>query len=316
MEQSAATDNNEVHETQTQQEATEETVAALPKKNCSKNCNSCLANESVNYCPQCEQYFCKLCSKYHLNMRSSKGHKLMGMKTPEFLHKTFEFSLCKVHKETSVNIYCVTCKDYSCPHCLLDLHNNHILDSISKQFENFYSKFSEKITATTGRVKILHEVLAKNEAHFNDLKANVEKEIKAIIEKESEIKILLRKYTGTLIDDINDKFNNYTKEHNDYTTYVKDCITTLNNFKEKSETQLNHLNTRSIVTLPEAVVTEVIPIDNCRPFLCEFNVSFSGSVSTEGTFNGNVATMFGTLACSVDKETEALIASRPAISLV
>ena len=103
-------------------------------------CEVCSQAPSEGYCPQCEHFLCKLCTKAHHRMSSvSSDHEVIGnSKVVEIasqlkLLKKPPVLKCAEH-DKPLNVYCHSpCDKLICPECAARDHEGHDSDPISDE---------------------------------------------------------------------------------------------------------------------------------------------------------------------------------------
>ncbi len=94
-------------------------------------CSRCQLDPAVNHCTTCEMFMCKKCSESHDFWPSNKSHKVISTQkvgNPETHEGNARRKIhCTKHEDKVLEIYCETCKELCCVHCLLSFHTkpNH-----------------------------------------------------------------------------------------------------------------------------------------------------------------------------------------------
>lgn len=166
-------------------------------------CEPCLRDndheEALNYCLQCNEYLCKLCTKYHKKSMASLDHrifKISEMESIEIVPKLEVANICHEHQNEKVQLYC---HDHEQPCCALcggtehrkcekvDTLENAVrflkesgeMDSILNKIKTFKKRL---LNAKTRQEKNVSEIestvdenIAKNEKIFLDLAERLDK---------------------------------------------------------------------------------------------------------------------------------------------
>ena len=94
-------------------------------------CFKHLEKEAVEYCENCQKFFCNVCQIYHKDLIN--GHKRIPVKY---------LNICKKHMNgNKINSYCEKCKKELCSICDLNNHNQHNIISI----QDYWNKVKDKL---------------------------------------------------------------------------------------------------------------------------------------------------------------------------
>lgn len=78
-------------------------------------------NEAIKYCPECREFLCETCIRYHRRMSATREHKLMD-KNEIRQADTTDMVKCEYHPDRDVEMYCGT---HDMVYCLKCIANNH-----------------------------------------------------------------------------------------------------------------------------------------------------------------------------------------------
>ncbi|XP_053392534.1 uncharacterized protein LOC123562159 [Mercenaria mercenaria] len=83
------------------------------------------SEEAVKYCPECDEYLCTTCTKYHRKVKASRDHKLVDRE--EGKHKSKVATLttkikCRQHSDRDIEMYCGA---HDMVYCLMCIATEH-----------------------------------------------------------------------------------------------------------------------------------------------------------------------------------------------
>ncbi|XP_045205210.2 E3 ubiquitin-protein ligase TRIM33-like [Mercenaria mercenaria] len=81
--------------------------------------------EAVKYCPECDEFLCTTCTKYHLKMKATRDHKLVDREEGKHESKTAKATLrikCQQHPDRDIEMYCGT---HDMVYCLMCIATEH-----------------------------------------------------------------------------------------------------------------------------------------------------------------------------------------------
>ena len=103
-------------------------------------CDNCLEKGATKYCAECDMFFCHSCCDVHKKWRRTSDHQLLSIaevasKTTQMVQlKPEPVITCSSHNKP-LEIYCVTCEQPICHHCIIKSHKGHDHDLISDVYE-------------------------------------------------------------------------------------------------------------------------------------------------------------------------------------
>ncbi|XP_053392533.1 uncharacterized protein LOC123563859 isoform X1 [Mercenaria mercenaria] len=83
------------------------------------------SEEAVKYCPECDEYLCTTCTKYHRKVKTSRDHKLVdreeGKHKPKVTMITKKIK-CRHHPDREIEMYCGA---HDMVYCLMCIATDH-----------------------------------------------------------------------------------------------------------------------------------------------------------------------------------------------
>src|SRR6218665_1013435 len=192
-------------------------VSTVPNRSTSVEdaCDACLEEtkeepgkeipQAGTYCVDCNQKYCEECRRQHKKFKLTKNHKLIQMNEHDggqnFMNNPAS-SVCKVHVQKVLDVYCADCKIVLCAICFIEEHKNHegshvekLVDSFRKQVGSNAEAIKQyRSKAETKKVELLK---AKE-----DLQNMVEKLECDVATKKDELKQLTEKHEASLLQDL------------------------------------------------------------------------------------------------------------------
>ena len=86
--------------------------------------------DAVQRCVDCEQNFCKICSKAHFRLNIAKNHTLVNIDSVEGKRYLISTAFCEKHKNEEMTFYCRTCLVPVCMRCRLTVHEDHTTEDM------------------------------------------------------------------------------------------------------------------------------------------------------------------------------------------
>ena len=103
------------------------------------------------YCSDCKQNLCKECCKYHRILKLTKHHKFVPLGLNEQrvsvdnVMESLAPSVCELHEQKILDIYCAECKTVQCAVCFIDGHKHHEGSHVTKFVDDFRKQIEKNI---------------------------------------------------------------------------------------------------------------------------------------------------------------------------
>ena len=113
-----------------------EILTIQEKTKTSPACSRC-KDQAINHCASCEMFMRKNCSELHNTWPANKKHNVLSVEelsNPEGQAKMRKNLLCNKHEDKVLEIFCQTCNDLCCIHCMFSYHQkpNHSCVAVNK----------------------------------------------------------------------------------------------------------------------------------------------------------------------------------------
>ena len=194
---------------------------------------SCCKDPAINHCATCEMFMCKNCSEGHNNWPANKKHNVLAvdeLKNPEFPAKTRKKLLCNKHKDKVLEIFCQTCNDLCCIHCMSSNHlkQNHSCVAVNevakKQKETLESScttLDEKLSEGRKAFKNICEVMKSLEKNAKTAKDEIKEQKKKILKIVSEKLDEKAKKMNEEVDEVYGELHSeLSKQHDEIKEYL------------------------------------------------------------------------------------------------
>ena len=168
------------------------------KAEVSAACSRC-QDPAVNHCATCEIFMCKKCSDSHDTWPANKSHKVISAQklgnSESHEGNTRRKIHCTKHEDKVLEIYCETCKELCCIHCLLSVHTkqNHSCVAVNeiaqKQKETLQSScatLDEKLSEGKEALNNICEVMKSLEKNAKTAKDQIIEQKKNILKVVAE----------------------------------------------------------------------------------------------------------------------------------
>jgi len=126
-------------------------------------CDVCLEdnNETVMdiskanmYCADCKQMLCDECCRQHRRFKPTKNHNMLSIDEYQVSSDNegtnLSPSVCNLHDQKVLDIYCIECKTVQCAVCFIDDHKHHEGSHVSKYVDDFRKQMESNIEVING----------------------------------------------------------------------------------------------------------------------------------------------------------------------
>ena len=217
-----------------------EIVAIQQKAKSSATCSRC-QDPAVNHCATCEMFMCKKCSESHDFWLGNKNHKVISAQKlgnlESYEGNTRRKIHCMKHEDKVLEIYCETCKELCCIHCLLSMHTkqNHscvaVHEIAQKQKETLQSScatLDEKLSEGKEALNNICEVMKCLEKNAKTAKDQIieqkENILKVVVEELHERAEKMNEEVDEVYGKLHSELSKQHDELNDYLHKVRASV--------------------------------------------------------------------------------------------
>ena len=204
-----------------------ETMAIQQKAKTSTACSRC-QGPAINVCTSCKILMCQKCSESHDNWFTMKIHNVLPVQElsePEGQVKMRSKLYCMKHEDKILEIYCETCKELCCIHCMLSNHlkQNHscvaVNDVAQKQRE--LSEGKEGLNNICEVMKCLEKNAKTAKDQIKEQKENI---LKIVAEKLDERAEKMNQEVDKVYGELYGELSEQHDEIKDYLDKIQDSV--------------------------------------------------------------------------------------------
>ncbi|XP_053376134.1 transcription intermediary factor 1-alpha-like isoform X2 [Mercenaria mercenaria] len=81
-----------------------------------------IREEAVKYCPECQEYLCKTCTRHHGRQKITRSHKLLDRNAAKQASAVSMTTKCHYHPDRDIEMYCGTHDMVCCLKCIATEH--------------------------------------------------------------------------------------------------------------------------------------------------------------------------------------------------
>ena len=202
------------------------------KAKASATCSRC-QDPAINHCVSCDMFMCAKCSELHDFWPGNKSHKVMSAQNlgnPESQGNMSRKFHCTKHEDKVLEIYCETCKELCCIHCMFSIHTkqNHSCVAVNeiaqKQKETLQSScatLDEKLSEGKEALNNICEIMKSLEKNAKTAKDQI------IEQKENILKVVaeeLHERAEKMNDEVDEVYgelhSELSKQHDEIKDYL------------------------------------------------------------------------------------------------
>jgi len=186
----------------------------LPCEACSEINEGEVANipPATKYCVDCSQRVCEKCSRFHTRMKT--GAHLVVQLGEEMSQEMFKSRKrnCQEHRDKIVDLYCYDCKTNLCSLCVALKHKQHNFAELSEAANKLGQDMDEDVKAISDCMINIHDLKQRWDAEKEKYLTGSEKLEATVKQKGEEKKTLIDDNVGNLLQELQDKKLNFSKE--------------------------------------------------------------------------------------------------------
>ncbi|XP_053392216.1 tripartite motif-containing protein 29-like, partial [Mercenaria mercenaria] len=165
--------------------------------------------EAVKYCPECKEYLCAACTKYHKKFSATKKHNLLEKDFQKHEH-TFETSVgvvkkrekCAAHVERDIEMYCGS---HDMVYCTLCIAKDHRSCTDVFEIEEAVTRFSVQSD------EIMVEKVESALKQMIEMKQSKDENIQTVEKQNKEIQMEVQQTKNKLIQHVEKLADETTK---------------------------------------------------------------------------------------------------------
>ena len=210
-----------------------ENMAIQEKAMASATCSRC-KDPAIDFCTTCEMLLCKKCViEFHDFWPANKNHNVLSvekMSNHESQAKMRKKLLCNKHEDKVLEIFCQTCNDLCCIHCLSSNHQkqNHSWATVNevaqKQKETLQSScttLDEKLSEGEKALNNICEVMKSLEENAKTAKDQINEQKKKILKIVAEKLDEKAKKMNEEVDEVYGELHSeLSKQHDEIKEYL------------------------------------------------------------------------------------------------
>ena len=157
------------------------------------------------YCIDCNQKFCEDCCRQHRKFKSTKNHKLIEISAYNVDQNLSTYqaqSVCELHEQKVLDVYCAECKTVVCAICFIDEHGNHK----GSQVDKFVDDFRKQIESNIQIVDDCISIAQTKQREFLEAKEDILKRVEIlecdVANRRDELKQLIDNHATSLLQDL------------------------------------------------------------------------------------------------------------------
>lgn len=97
-------------------------------------CDNCDENPAKFLCKICPGHLCSACKCEHERKKMTRTHDIVSLTSNN--EEMLDLLYCPDHLKKKVECYCNSCERPVCTECILDSHNGHSVQALSKVYRN------------------------------------------------------------------------------------------------------------------------------------------------------------------------------------
>ena len=209
-----------------------ETIKIQDKAKMSPACSRC-KDPAINHCASCEMFMCKNCSEWHNNWPAIKSHNVSSVEelsNPESEAKMRKKLLCNKHENKVLEMFCQTCNDLCCIHCMSSNHlkQNHSCVTVSEvaqkpkeTLESSCTTLDEKLSEGKKALSNISEVMKSLEKNAKTAKDQIKEQKQKILKIVAEKLDEKAKKMNEEVDEVYGELNSeLSKQHDEIKEYL------------------------------------------------------------------------------------------------
>jgi hypothetical protein len=155
------------------------------------------------FCVNCKERLCERCGEIHSKTRNSRSHRTVSLDQEFDTLAALSTTLCDLHLDEEVKIYCLDCEEALCVVCSITQHSGHKSAEIAK----VVSEFKQEIRRNMSELDISTRTIAETLRNFQDKRREIDKQFikveKDVIAQADQLKATIENHKQQLLAELN-----------------------------------------------------------------------------------------------------------------
>lgn len=176
-------------------------------------CQACIENgvnnpepaTATQYCIQCQQHICSICSQDHRKFKGLRDHQIIPLDSPlkEDLIRKRAVEYCGQHNTKETEMYCFNCQKLICMMCFAEEHQSHKCSGLEKAVEGFRQEIAIDLNQMELFSKEASDKICEIENHHKKFQGESENTEKIIIRRGKQLKERVDESLRLLLNELN-----------------------------------------------------------------------------------------------------------------
>ena len=158
-------------------------------------CEKCIKTpqKAINYCRDCGQFICEMCTNTHTEWQDTATHKVVSIEllqndVKQFVPQKNVTLHCSMHKGKELELYCESCEELICLHCAINMHQRpeHEYNLLSEVFEKHKTDIIASLESVDELRTSVNNAMEQLDVRSQELN-NQQAKIEANIEKQGRV---------------------------------------------------------------------------------------------------------------------------------
>ena len=113
-------------------------------------CEKCIKQMATCFCRICSKFICEKCLGMHNEWEELAKHEVISMELiksniKQLVPPKKAILYCSLHQDKELDLYCETCEDLICFHCIIKKHKGHQYDLVVDTFETHKAEMTAAV---------------------------------------------------------------------------------------------------------------------------------------------------------------------------
>ena len=167
-------------------------------------CEKCEKRVATNFCRDCGQFICTKCTETHQEWKELSSHEVVTIDQLQTDMKQLvppkkKAMFCSKHPTKDLDLYCETCDDLICQHCIVQVHRDHQYDLVPDAFPKHKDVIVSSLQPVEQQLETVNKALEQLDTQSQNIKDQRETVARKIHESIKKMQDLLEERKVKLI---------------------------------------------------------------------------------------------------------------------
>ena len=138
-------------------------------------CEKCEKRVAISFCRDCGQFICAKCTETHQEWKELSSHEVVTIDqlrgdVARLVPPKKKAMFCSKHLTKELDLYCETCEELICQHCIVRVHRDHQYDLVPDAFPKHKDEIVSSLQPVEQQLETVNKALEQLDMQSQNIK--------------------------------------------------------------------------------------------------------------------------------------------------